>query len=307
MTPEQWIHLTRQLPSYARVTVTGGEPLIYPGFKEVFSEIAEKHDCNIISNGLSLTKEISDFILSYPRFSVLSISVDNIGNTIRDVPYEKWKKTEEQLRYFAQRKKEVNPKSVLDIKTTVLEGNAHQLLDIHRYCVEDLKCDTHVFQFLKGSPLQHADTLFEFDEIFKRRAAPAFSSTTFEVIKDQLEQIKKYNQQNGQISFLHPKVDSLISGNSPLEINCLNEQYHIRENYQSCKYPWSSVHINVDGNLFPCLAVPIGNVQNESLTDIINGEKMRKFREIIKEKKTVEACNRCGWLKFDSDKKSREI
>ena len=35
-------------------------------------------------------------------------------------------------------------------------------------CVEEL-CDTHAFQFLKGSPIQHSDIMFDFDKIFLKK------------------------------------------------------------------------------------------------------------------------------------------
>ena len=50
----------------------------------------------------------------------------------------------------------------------VLDENAKDLLKIHKYCVEELQCDTHAFQFLKGSPIQHSDIMFDFDKIFEK-------------------------------------------------------------------------------------------------------------------------------------------
>ena len=45
------------------------------------------------------------------------------------------------------------------------DENAKSLFDIHKYCVEDLKCDTHAFQFLKGSPIQHSDIMFDLKKV----------------------------------------------------------------------------------------------------------------------------------------------
>ena len=42
--------------------------------------------------------------------------------------------------------------------------------------------------------------------------------------------------------------------------------------------PWSSVHINVDGNLFPCMAVSMGNVKNTKLSEIIFSDKFKKIQ-----------------------------
>lgn len=295
MTGEDWIDLTKQLPEYARVTLTGGEPLMFPEFKKVFSYIAKKFNCNIITNGVLLTEEKIDYLLSFPNFKVLSLSIDDIGNKMRGVNPKQWRNLEDKLIYFTREKNKINPNCLLDIKTMILDENAEQLFYTYKYLAEELKIDTHAFQFLKGSKIQHADTMFEFEDITKK--SKAYFYTKFGLIKEQLELVKQYNIREKRTSFLHPKVDSLISEKPLSKIDCLNETNHLKEKYLPCKFPWSSVHINSDGNLFPCLAVSMGNVKNKSLKEIINGSEFNKFKDIIKKNGSVEACNRCGWLR----------
>ena len=79
-------------------------------------------------------------------------------------------------------------------------------------------------------------------------------------------------------------------------MDILNEIEHKKENFKPCAQPWSSVHINVDGTVFPCLAIPMGNIQDNKISDIIWGAEFKKFRDTMKSCGTVEACNRCGWL-----------
>ena len=78
----------------------------------------------------------------------------------------------------------------------------------------------------------------------------------------------------------------------------LNEEEHKKENFQPCAQPWSSVHINVDGTVFPCLAVSMGNIQEKNIKEIIFDDQFKKFKKILKKDGTVEACNRCGWLQL---------
>ena len=294
MEKEDWINLGKQLPDYARVTLTGGEPLIFPGFKELFPYIAERFDCNLITNGILLNEDFIDFLLSFPKFKVLSISVDNIGNTLRDVKKEQWKHVEGIMHHFVNRRDELGSDCILDLKTLVLDENADELLSIHQYCVEDIGCDYHTFQFLKGSPIQHADNMFSLDDIFIKHGVPSYKK--FGVIKQELEKVREYNVKTGSVGFLHPKVASLTSGKQLNDIDCLNATKHIPSRYLPCKFPWSSVHINSDGELFPCLAVSMGNVKEVSLSKIINSEIYSCFRSLIRDKGSVEACNRCGWL-----------
>lgn len=290
-----WLHLARQLPRYARVTFTGGEPLMFPGFDEIFSYVAKRFDCNMISNGLLLTEQKIDFLLSFPKFRVLSISIDDIGNKNRQVNSQQWARTENMMRCFVKHRDQRRSHCVLEAKTVVLDSNAEDLLAIHKYCVEDLGCDHHSFQFLKGSPTQHADFMFPFDDILKKSQAPVYRQ--FDVIREQLERVRAYNLKTGKTAFLHPLIGSLTSLHPLPDIQYLNEREFIKENYKPCKFPWSSVHINVDGNLFPCMAVAMGNVKETPLIEIIHGKDFRRFKELIHREGTVEGCNRCGWLR----------
>lgn len=295
MTASDWIHLADQIPDYARVTLCGGEPLVFPGFREVFSYIAGRFDCNIISNGILLSEETIDYILSFPNFKVLSLSIDNIGNTMRGVTQRQWEHIIEMIKYFIKKKNELDSDCILDIKTMILDENADDLFEIYKYFVEEIGVDTHAFQFLKGSPIQHADYMYEFKNILEKSEAQVYKK--FDLIKEQLNRVRSYNVQRRKFSFLHPKVDSLVLDRPLSKIDCLNNPYHIKEIFSPCKFPWSSVHINFDGNLFPCLAIPMGNVKGESLSEIINGEEIKKFKDVIRQEGTVEACNRCGWLR----------
>lgn len=296
MTAKDWISLTRQIPDYARVTLCGGEPLLFRGFKEVFSFVANKFDCNIITNGILLTEDTIDYILSFPKFKVLSLSIDNIGNTIRGVTSIQWERLKIILKYFVKKRNKTNTNCMLDIKTLLLDENADNLFESYKYFMEELNADTHAFQFLKGSPIQHADYMYEFDDILRKSRAQIYEK--FDLIKEQLNYVRQYNMQKGKISFLHPKVESLVSNKPFSRIDFLNKTNYVKDLFLPCKFPWSSVHINFDGTLFPCLAISMGNVKEKSLSDIINGEKYNRFKDIIKKEGTVEACNRCGWLRL---------
>jgi len=307
MTADDWIKLASQLPEGSRVTLTGGEPIVLKGFEKVFDYVASRFECNIITNGLLLNEKLIDFLLKYKNFKVLSISIDNVKNTIRKSANvqekkwdEKWLHVEKMMIYFQKRKKELNhPECILDSKTVVLDENAKDLLDIHKYCVEDLECDTHAFQFLKGSPIQHSDLKFQLEKIYETSEAHVYKN--WNIILEQIQKIKDYNIQNNKIGFLHPAAASIIDEDSKININYLNNSHHDKKLYKPCAAPWGTAHINVDGTFFPCLAIDMGNVKN-GLKEVIYGKKFLEFKEIISKNGTVEACNRCGWLLPETSK-----
>ena len=304
---DDWIKFIKEIPEGSRITLTGGEPLVIKNFKEIFLETVKRHECNLICNGLLLNEETIDLLLSHKNFKVLSISIDSRNNSIRKLANlkeekwdVKWNHVEKMMHYFQKRKKELGyPECILDSKTVVLDENADELLDIHKYCIEDLECDTHSFQFLKGSPILGCDYMYNFDDIFEK--SDAYKYQKWDEIKKQLNLVKKYNFKNKKVGFLHPKVDELIGNETPLnnkKMDTLNEKRHIKKNFLPCSQPWSSVHINNDGTVFPCLSVSTGNIRESNIKDIIYGEIFDKFRKTIKEHGTVEACNRCGWLQL---------
>jgi len=303
LTTKEWLEVVDQLPEYAHVTLTGGEPFLFKGFEKVFKAVTKRHTCNIISNGLLLTEEIIELLLSTPNFKVLSISVDDIGNIVRDVVPDQWLKAEELMRRFSEKRDEYGSCTVLDSKTVVLDENANDLFDIHKYCIEKLKCDTHSFMLLKGSPIQYADHMIPIENMLDESKAYVYKKLP--AILNELEKVRKYNISMNTKCFLHPKVIELNSAKpvNNLDLGFINNGDHNVTDFKECKAPWESVHINVDGNLFPCMAIKMGNVKEQKLIDIISSPTFKKFKDKIREKGTVGGCNRCGYLLPKDDPK----
>lgn len=295
MVAEDWLSVVEQLPEYSRVTLTGGEPLVFKEFKAIFEAVTEKFDCNIISNGVLLTDEWIEEMLSRPRMRVLSVSVDDIGNHSRQMKPREWETMSNMVNRFVRARDEAGSSAVFDIKTVVLDENAGDLFDIYRYCVEELNCDTHAFQFLKGSPLQHADNMYEFDAIHQQPDPYIYKN--FHVIEEQLGKVREYAGRHSKRAYLHPNIASLQSEEQLVDLSFLNEKQFDASRFQSCKFPWSSVHINADGHLFPCMAVSMGNVKQQSLAEIIEGPEFERFRNELRKQGLVPGCHRCGWLR----------
>lgn len=298
LTKEQWVDISNKIPSFSRVTVTGGEPLIYPGVQDILKEIAKKHQCNLITNGTLLTEELIGQLLSFPKFRILAVSIDNLlANrvNIRGYTVKQWNGLEEILKVFIRRRNAVKSKCMLEIKTLILDENAEELFDIHRYCMETLKADHHSFQFLKGSPFQHSIKAVAMEDVFKATPAPVYKK--FDVIIKEIRRIKSYNIKNGYTSFLHPNLSDICTKKPIADLSCLNtEQFDCRR-FRNCKFPWSSVHINYDGEVFPCLSIALGNLKNHTFDEILRGAPYRDFLRIIKKKGLLQACNRCGWIR----------
>lgn len=298
LSKEEWIGLSDTIPRSSRVTITGGEPLLFQGFKEVFKSIASSHQCNLITNGVLLTEELVDLLLSFSKFRVLAISIDDLKShidNIRGLGHKQWEDLERILKYFIVRRDKTNSSCALEIKTLVLDENADRLFDIHKYCMEQLKADQHTFQFLKGTPLQHSDKIYDIKQIFSDYQASIYKK--FDLIINELNKIKEYNVLYHKTAFLHPIVADLNTGKPLKDISFMNKGVFNKQLFRPCKFPWSSLHVNYDGQILPCLSVAVGNIKENSISQILKGKIYKGFLSVIRKNGLVGACNGCGWLR----------
>jgi len=298
LTKEQWIDLSNNIPSFSRVTITGGEPLIFPHASDILAEIAKRHQCNLITNGTLLTKELVDLLLSLPKFRILAVSIDSLMTgkaNIRGYTERQWADLENNLKIFIRRRDAARSGCMLEIKTLILDENAEELFDIHKYCMEVLKADHHTFQFLKGSPLQHSLRTVALEEVFKVSCAPVYKK--FDIVVREINKIKEYNIKNKKVSFLHPLISDICTQKPIADFSYLNAERFEPRNFKHCRFPWSSVHINYDGEVFPCLSVALGNVKEKTLNEILHDRPYKDFLQAMKKNRLFQACNRCGWLR----------
>ena len=68
MFKDDWIELIEKIPHQSRITLTGGEPLAYKGFEEIFQKANKNNYTNIITNG-TLLKD--DFLVFFYSIKIL--------------------------------------------------------------------------------------------------------------------------------------------------------------------------------------------------------------------------------------------
>jgi MoaA/NifB/PqqE/SkfB family radical SAM enzyme len=139
--------------------------------------------------------------------------------------------------------------------------------------------------------------MFNFETINKEYEAYQYNK--FDKFVNQLNLIKEYDYKYGYKSYLHP---SLLNFNDQKkfekeDLMYLNNKKHDPKHFSTCYAPWGCVYINVDGYVFPCMAVSLGNVKKNKLSDIVFSSLSQKFRDTIRKNGTINGCNRCGYLK----------
>ena len=85
-----WINVINQIPNDSRITLTGGEPLVFKEFDIIFKKSNERNETNIVTNGLLLDKKKINLFKEEKNFKILGISIDTIGNVNRDFKKDQW-------------------------------------------------------------------------------------------------------------------------------------------------------------------------------------------------------------------------
>jgi radical SAM protein with 4Fe4S-binding SPASM domain len=66
----------------------------------------------------------------------------------------------------------------------------------------------------------------------------------------------------------------------------------------TCRVVWSTMHIGPYGDVFPCYSYNMGNVRKNSLMEIWNGEKYRKFRQQLRQAGVWRGCIGCCMISY---------
>jgi len=84
----------------------------------------------------------------------------------------------------------------------------------------------------------------------------------------------------------------------------------LKESKTFCLAPWLSIHTWPDGNTFPCCiwdsGQPVGNINDQSLEQIWNNEKMKQTRTAMVNGEKISACERCYHLEETGDSSYRK-
>ena len=104
MNTDDWLRLIDQIPSQSRITLTGGEPLVYKDFNQVFKKANLKNETNIVTNGVLLSDEVIETLLSEKNFKVLGISIDTLGNVNRDFKKGQWENLVKNITKFREKR-----------------------------------------------------------------------------------------------------------------------------------------------------------------------------------------------------------
>lgn len=250
----------------SQISISGGEPFLHPRIIDFINiSVKEKIKLNIITNLTIFNRELYHLLVKHSVS--LQVTIDGPNRELHDYTRGKgtFDRTIENLIYLNKHKYQ----GFLTIRINLHKKNYSYIENLFEVA-NSMNCK-----------------LVNLSLINKVGAATRFNDFIENNDYDILNFIDK------KVKFLNNKYDFRIifEGLNP-SIGC---PYYGRDNIEC------GVRISPDAYVFPCQLFTdkifiIGNIKNNSLLEIVNGEKMRDFKTLLSLRKTfIQECNECAY------------
>lgn len=282
-----------QIPFFTVISLTGGEIFTRPDALDIIAYSCKHHHTNIVTNAALITPEIAKVLVKL-RLLLVGVSFDGINNLhdkIRGVP-NTFSQALRGIKYIQSEKIKQNSNyPLIDIKTVILPENVKHLTQIFDNVVKEINANFFTISTLKGSSIQLAPPIK--DNITTKEYSH------FERLSNNYD----INLLNKNIKYIMENNKNVVvryyPGNLPNQLVNYYQNKITNKDYYSCYTPWTTFNISPFGDVFPCIALNVGNTREKSLLSIWNGKKFRDFRIKLKNQKLFPACHGCCnlWLR----------
>ncbi|MCU7548976.1 radical SAM protein [Chitinophagaceae bacterium LB-8] len=264
-----------------QVVMSGGEALLNPDFF-LFCEMLRKENLHItlLTTGLSLSKHAAS-LLQLVNDIIVSLDGDEqTHDTIRNIKGA-YQKMSEGVQYL----KAINPSYRISARTVIHRLNYKVWKRIIKSAKE---IGLNQISFLPADVSSHAfnrPILWNDDRQLEIALHEEELPELMQIIDELLSEC--------QNDFLQHFI-----AESPEKIKKIYNFYSALYNkcdfpYKKCNAPWVSTVVEADGVVKPCFFhSEIGNIHNNSLIDILNGQRAKQFRKNLNVEKD-ETCKRC--------------
>jgi radical SAM protein with 4Fe4S-binding SPASM domain len=298
---EKWASFFEQIRSFRPILfIFGGEPLVYPEFKELIREAKKrKLWVHIATNG-SLLPNVADFLVEQGVEGV-AISLDGpseVHDGIRRVKgaFNMASEGARALIEARSRRKKSGP--LLGFSFTITKHNYEGMPEAMEHAIS-LKAD---FFWACHVCFKTPEIVAKHNAIFSESNAAAMgiqmdfpsiregsyyeSDMEAEDVPKMLEVLNNTKQSvKGRIEFvLEPRMTDDLVG-----------PYYLDMDFpfvQRCDFLWRTFPVQPDGRVSPCLNFLAGNITEKSVAEIWNGENMQRLRKMFADK-LVTGCTRC--------------
>jgi len=269
------------------ISLTGGETTLHPEIEKIIKTIKDYgFTCSMVTNGALLADKAQKIVSA--GLDILVISLDGmqtVHDTIRGVPGTFQKAIEGIQEIIKTRNNKNLKKPLVFINTAVNNENINELEKLVNLA-KDLNIDGINFQhiWMQNSSVikKHNNKISDFK---------MHESYCLE-IKPETINPKLFYQKLQNIKRRHPFVNIFPDLNE----SQINDYYKKPEKNilrKNCVCPWFFAVIQPDGRLTQCKEFEMGNLNQNTFSQIWNGEKYKNFRQRLKNQHYFPICARC--------------
>ncbi len=289
-----WYKIIDQIPKYAFISFLGGEIFIRDDILNLLKYASNRvmGKINLYTNGTMLTNEYLDELLKI-KMLLFSVSIDGIKEN-----HDKFRgleglydKTLSSILYINSHKKQ-KKLPLTEIKTVILNENLEDLPKLYKLC-NDNQINFITFSFLRTTNIRQNPKLSDnFDNNYLTKEYPINKYFDFEKFEEVYKELESLSKNGYTLIRWAPKFKPHASIDS-IKYVFENAQKKPFELYKPCKFPFSDIFINPQGDVYPCLPIRMGNLKEQKLSEIINNDKFKDFRKKLKSYKVFTPCNLC--------------
>lgn len=301
-----WVKLMDQTAGFFPfLSVSGGEPTIYPQFKEFVIEAKKRKFVFELVTNATLLSHYADFIVEQ-GIEFVSVSLDGLEEQHDDIRGHPgtFRRAVEGLKALVEARKRARSYSpVITVGFVVMKSNI-EIMDQMAPLALDLGVDTLLYQHLifdspenvaKHNKIMNADWAREKGIDIVQPSMP-----DGEYFLSDIDQVDVAAIRAGIAKAKAIAGKRMFVGDSPHLSSDMLEPYYLDLNHPLkgiCKCLWSRAKILPDGTMIPCLHVVGGNITKNTFMEVWNSQQMMRFREVLK-KRFFPACVRCCCMEF---------
>ncbi len=285
--------------------VTGGEPLMYPHFREFIQEAKKRRLVVHLQTNATLLAREAEFLVEM-GVEAVNVSVDGppaVHDRIRGLKGGFARLQAGVQALVAARKSRGRPNPILSLNCTISKGNLAHLEEMVPLA---LGLQVDVMQ------LQH--TMFDSPENVARHnrcLSPERSRALgLEVAHPSICEGEYYENEVGPADL--PQLQAAVrrarqQARGKLQLHFMPRfpdqllaPYYLDLNYpfpQGCDDFWATGRILADGTFSPCLNLVVGNISRQPFLEMWNGPRMRQLRQLIAQG-LFPGCVRCCHRQF---------
>ena len=298
---EKWVSFLDQISaSRPPLYMTGGEPLLYPHFRDLMREIKKRGlYVQLATNGTLLSRE-ADFLVQEGVEGV-TVSIDGppeVHDRIRGIKGTFNRAAEGVSALVAARRRHKSPGPTLSFICTISKTN-------YEYLEETLEEAIR----LNGDYLQLNHVRFYVPELVSKhnafftpeRADAMGLKMSLPSIRDGLSENEMDEEDVQKLVKLVERVTKsakrrIMLAFEPRLPADLIAPYYLDMDYpflEKCDAFWGSINVGPNGRVSPCLNFEVGNITEQSVSELWNGEMMGRLRDLLA-KGLFPGCHRCN-------------